>query len=84
MKKYTRSETFRADVFKSLGYFFASIAGLAIIRLIIFNQELPTYFSLKGCLVVFFFILGYLCIIKAFTIHERLDTIEEKGEAKWN
>lgn len=51
MKLSMRKECLRAEIFKNLAYFLASIFGIALIKVLIYKEDPLYYFSFVGIII---------------------------------
>lgn len=84
---YEKSETLRAEVFKNLGYFLASIPGLTVIQLLVYGKDLFTYINFLGILMVISLFGALEFIGTALVILQKMDQklyLKDKHQTKEN
>ncbi len=78
---YEKAQSFRADVFKNLAYFFASLAGFLLVRIFIYKENLLNYSDSKVIIIMTSLIVSLQLIGHSIEILQKLD--EKIAEKKY-
>ena len=70
--RYEKSETFRAEMFKSLGYFAASFTGLSLLQIVVFGKSIDISYNTVIAFAISLFVTAFF-INKSYSIYLKLD-----------
>ena len=79
---YEKKECLRAEIFKNLAYFFASITGIAIVKVFVYRENPLYYFSTAGIMTLISFLAALHFIGVSIEILENLDKEIHKTTTK--
>lgn len=78
-----RATEFRAEVYKTLAYFFASFTGLTLLQIFVFGKNPYEYYNISiAAYIVFSIIAAQFLIARAYVLKNEIDRKDKFKEKK--